>query len=58
MQVSHLRNVNSLDIIWSSFLFLTVNKFLRKPVLVIKYLFYLFWYWFITLSYMLQELTS
>ena len=44
MQVSHLRKVNSLDIIWSSFLFLTGNKFLKKPVLVIKYLFYLFWY--------------
>ena len=33
---SHLRKVNSLDIIWSSFSFLTVNKFLKKPVLVIN----------------------
>ena len=41
MQVNHLLNVNSLDIILSSFLFLTLNKFLRAPVLVIKYLFYL-----------------
>ena len=51
-------NINSLDIIWSSLLFLTWNKFLRKPVLVIIYLFYLFWYKSITLSYKLQEVTS
>ena len=46
MQVNHLLNFNSLEIIWSSFLFLilTLNKFLRKPVLIIKYLFYLFSY--------------
>ena len=57
-QVKHLLNVNSLDIIWSSFLFLTLKKLLRKPVLVIKSLFYLFWHWFITLSYKLQDVSS
>ena len=36
MQVKHLLNVRSLDIIWSSFLCLTLNKLLRKPVLVIN----------------------
>ena len=41
MQVNHLLSVNRLGIIWSSFLFLTLNKFLRKPVLVTKYLFHL-----------------
>ena len=41
--------------IWSSFLFLTLNKLLTKPVWVIKSLFYLFWHWFITLSYKLQK---
>ena len=29
-----------------------------KPVLVIKLLIYLFWHWFITLSYKLEEVTS
>ena len=57
MQVKHLLSFNSLDIIWSS-LFLNVNKLLRKPVLVVKSLFYLFWQWFITLSYKLLEVTS
>ena len=36
MQVKHLLNINSLDIIWSSFFFLTLNKLLREPVLVQK----------------------
>ena len=44
MLVKYLLNVSSLDIIWSSFLFLTLNKFLRKTVLGMKYFFYLFWY--------------
>ena len=44
--------------IWSRFLSLTLNKLLMKPVWVTKSLFYLFWHWFITLSYKLQELTS
>ena len=56
--VKHLLNFSSLDIMLSSVLFLILNKFLRKPVLVIKFLFYLFWHWFITLSYKLQELSS
>ena len=51
-------SVNSLFIIWSSFLFLTLNKLLTKPVLVIKALFYLFWQWFITHSYTLQKVLS
>ena len=46
--------LTSVEIIWSSFLFLTLNKLLRKPVLVIKSLYYLFWHWFITLSCKLQ----
>ena len=50
MQVKHLLNANSLEIIWSSFLFLNLKKLLD-----IKSLFYLFWRWFITLSYKLQE---
>ena len=54
MQVKHLLNINSLGIIS----FLTLNKLFRKPFLVIKSLFYLFWQWLITLSYMLQEVTS
>ena len=58
MQVKYLLNVNSLGIILSSFFLLTWNKLPRKSVLVIKSLFYLFWYWFITLSYKLQEVTS
>ena len=47
IQVNHLLHDNSLVIIWSSFLFLTLNKLLRKPVIFIKSLFYLFWHWFI-----------
>ena len=38
MQVKHLLNVNSLEIIWSSFLFWTLNKLL--PVLLLIYLFW------------------
>ena len=59
-QVKHLLNINSLDIwsIWSSFLFLTLNKLIRKPFLVTKSLLYLFWNWFITPSNKLQEVTS
>ena len=30
MQVKYLLSVNSLEIIWSVFLFLTLNKLLRK----------------------------
>ena len=37
MQVKHLLNVNSLEIIWSSFLFLTLNKFLRKEETCFSY---------------------
>ena len=51
MQVNHFLKVNSLDIIWSSFLFVTLNKLLRKPALVVKSLSYLFWHCFATLSY-------
>ena len=40
------------------FLFLTLSKLFRKTVLVIKSLFYLFWHWFITLSYKLKEVPS
>ena len=58
MHVKHLLNVKNLWIIWSSFLFLTLNKLLGKLVLVIKSLFYLLWLWCITLSYKLQEVTS
>ena len=35
-----------------------MSKLFKKPVLVIKSLFYLFWHWFITISYKLQEVTS
>ena len=52
----NLLNVNSLEIIWFSFLFSTFNKPLL--VLVIKSLFYLFWHWLITFSYKLQVVTS
>ena len=58
MQEKHLLNVNSLDIIWSIFLHLTLNKPLAKPVLVIKSLLYLSSHWIITISYTLQEVTS
>ena len=54
MQVKHLLNVNSLEIIWSSFLLIIMNKLLRKPALVRKSLFHLFWYWFLTLSFAIQ----
>ena len=36
MEVKHLLNVSSLEIIWSSFLLIIMNKFLKKPVLVRK----------------------
>ena len=49
-QVKHLLNLSSLDIIWSSFLFLTLNKLLGKHVLVIESLFHFFWHSLITLS--------
>ena len=42
MQVKHLLNVNSLEIIWSSFLSIIMNKLLRNPVLVRKSLFHFF----------------
>ena len=58
IQVKHYVTVNSLEIIWSSFSFLNFSKLLIKPIYVIKSLFYLFLYWFITLSYKLQEGTS
>ena len=58
IQVKHYVTVNSLEIIWSSFPFLNFSKLLIKPIYVIKSLFYLFLYWFITLSYKLQEGTS
>ena len=37
MQVKHLLNVNSLEIIWSSVLFLTLNKLLRKEETCFSY---------------------
>ena len=43
-----------LEIIWSSFLLMIMNKLLRKPVLVRKSLFHLFWHWFLTLSFFLS----
>ena len=58
MQVKHLLNVSSLDIIRSSFLFWTFNKLLSKSVLVIKSLFYLPWHRFIIISNKLQEVSS
>ena len=48
----------TVEIIWSSFSFLNFSKRLIKPIYVIKSLFYLFLYWFITLSYKSQEGTS
>ena len=53
MQVKHLLNANSLEIVWFSFLFLNLKKLLD-----IKSLFYLFGRRFITLSYKLQEVNS
>ena len=46
----NLLNVTRIEIIWSSFLSLGLNKFFRKLVLVIKSLFQLLWHWFTTLS--------
>ena len=57
MQVKHLLNVNSLEIIWSSFLLIIKNKVFRKPVLIRKSLFHLFWHWFLTLSFLQRKLT-
>ena len=57
MQVKHLLNVNSLDIIWCSFLSLTLNKLLRKPAVATKSLSQLFLHWFTTLSNKLQQIT-
>ena len=51
MQIKHLLYVNTLDIIWSSFLLISIDKFLRKRVLGRKSLFHLFWHCFVTLSY-------
>ena len=45
VQVKHLLNVNSLEIIWSSFIFLTLNKLL--PVLVILIVLELVYYSFL-----------
>ena len=56
MQVKHLLNVNSLEIIWSSFLLIIMNQLLRKSVLVRKSLFHLFWNWFLTLSFLHRKL--
>ena len=42
MQVKHLLKVNSLEIIWASFLLIIMNKLLKKPALVRKFLFHLF----------------
>ena len=58
MQVKHLLIVNSLEIIWSSFWLIIMNKLLRKPVLVRKSLFYLFRHWFLTLCFFLTKETS
>ena len=44
MQVKHLLNVNSFEIIWSSFLSIIMNKLLRNPALVRKSLSHLFWH--------------
>ena len=54
IQAEHLLNFNGLEIIWSSFLLIIMNKLLRKPALVRKSLFHLFWYWFLTLSFAIQ----
>ena len=56
MQVNHLLNVNTLYIIWSKFYFWLWTSFLGN-LFFVKYLFYLSWHWFITLSYKLQEVT-
>ena len=37
IQVKHLLNVNSLEVIWSSFLFLTLNKLLREEETCFSY---------------------
>ena len=37
MQVKHLLNVNSLEIVWSSCLFLTLSKLLRKKDICFSY---------------------
>ena len=50
MHVKHLLNFNSLEIIWSSFLLIIINKLLRKS------LFHLFWHWFLTLSFLHRKL--
>ena len=57
MQVTNLLNANSLEIIWSSFSLIIMNELLRKPVLVRKSLFHLFWHWFLTLSFLHRKLT-
>ena len=57
MQETNLLNVNSLEIIWSSFSLIIMNELLRKPVLVRKSLFHLFWHWFLTLSFLHRKLT-
>ena len=54
IQAEHLLNFNGLEIVWSSFLLIIMNKLLRKPTLVRKSLFHLFWYWFLTLSFAIQ----
>ena len=45
-------NVNSLE----NSLLIVINKLLRKPVLVRKSLFHLFWHWFLTLSFLHRKL--
>ena len=57
MQETNLLNANSLEIIWSSFSLIIMNELLRKPVLVRKSLFHLFWHWFLTLSFLHRKLT-
>ena len=37
MQVKNLLNINSLEIVWSNFLFLTLNKLLRKEETCFSY---------------------
>ena len=55
MKVKYLLNVNSSEIISSSFLLIIMNKLLRKHVLVRQSLFHLFWHWFLTLSFFLYR---
>ena len=55
MKVKYLLNVNSSEIISSSFLLIIMNKLLRKHVLVRKSLFHLFWHWFLILSFFLHR---